>query len=152
MFGGFAFATAVAFSVVLYLGPQLPDIEQLKNIQLQTPLRIYTRDEKLVAEFGEKRRTPVQYEQIPKHFIQAILAAEDTSFYEHSGIDIKGLGRAFVQLAKSGSIQSGGSTITMQVARNYLLTLDQTFTRKFKEIMISLQMEKILTKEEIMEL
>lgn len=152
LFGGFAFGTAVAFSVVLYLGPQLPDIEQLKNIQLQTPLRIYTQDEKLVAEFGEKRRTPVQYEQIPQHFIQAILAAEDTSFYEHSGIDIKGLGRAFVQLAQSGSIQSGGSTITMQVARNYLLTLDQTFTRKFKEIMISLQMEKILTKEEIMEL
>lgn len=152
LFGGFAFGTAVAFSVVLYLGPQLPDIEQLKNIQLQTPLRIYTRDEKLVAEFGEKRRTPVQYEQIPEHFIQAILAAEDTSFYEHSGIDIKGLGRAFVQLAQSGSIQSGGSTITMQVARNYLLTLDQTFTRKFKEIMISLQMEKILSKEEIMEL
>ncbi|MDX1397055.1 MAG: penicillin-binding protein 1A [Oceanospirillum sp.] len=152
LFGGIAFGTAVAFSVVLYLGPQLPDIEQLRNIQLQTPLRIYTRDEKLVAEFGEKRRTPVQYEQIPRHFIQAILAAEDTSFYSHSGIDIKGLGRAFVQLAQSGSIQSGGSTITMQVARNYLLTLDQTFSRKFKEIMISLQMEKILSKEEIMEL
>ena len=152
LIGGSAFGVAVAFSVVLYLGPQLPDIAQLRNIQLQTPLRIYTRDEKLVAEFGEKRRTPVQYEQIPQHFIQAILAAEDTSFYSHSGIDIKGLGRAVVQLAQSGSIQSGGSTITMQVARNYLLTLDQTFTRKFKEIMISLQMEKILSKEEIMEL
>ncbi len=152
LFGLFAFGTAVAFSVALYLGPQLPDIEQLRNIQLQTPLRIYTRDEKLVAEFGEKRRTPVQYEQIPRYFIQAILAAEDTNFYNHSGIDIKGLGRAVLQLAQSGSIQSGGSTITMQVARNYLLTLDQTFTRKFKEIMISLQMEKILSKEEIMEL
>lgn len=152
LLGGLAFGTAVSFSVVLYLGPQLPDIEQLRNIQLQTPLRIYTRDDKLVAEFGEKRRTPVQYEQIPEYFIQAILAAEDTSFYSHSGIDIRGLGRAVVQLAQSGSIQSGGSTITMQVARNYLLTLDQTFTRKFKEIMISLQMEKILSKEEIMQL
>lgn len=150
--GGVAFCVAVSYSVVLYLGPQLPDIEQLRNIQLQTPLRIYTHDEKLVAEFGEKRRTAVSYEQIPPYFIQAILAAEDTNFYNHSGIDIKGLARAFVQLAQSGSIQSGGSTITMQVARNYLLTLDQTFTRKFKEIILSLQMEKILNKEEIMEL
>ncbi|SKA22559.1 penicillin-binding protein 1A [Oceanospirillum multiglobuliferum] len=149
---GVAGAAAVAFSILLYLTPQLPDIEQLKDVQLQTPLRIFTQDNKLIAEFGEKRRTPVTYEQIPSAFIQAILAAEDTSFYSHSGIDIKGLARAFVQLAQTGHIQSGGSTITMQVARNYLLTLDQTFTRKFKEILISLQMEQILSKQEIMEL
>lgn len=149
---GAAGAAAVAFSIVLYLTPQLPDIEQLKDVQLQTPMRIYSQDNKLIAEFGEKRRTPVTYDQIPETFIQAILAAEDTSFYSHSGIDIKGLARAFVQLAQTGHIQSGGSTITMQVARNYLLTLDQTFTRKFKEILISLQMEQILSKQEIMEL
>lgn len=145
-------AGVVGLSIVLYLGPQLPDIEQLRNFQLQTPLRIFTKDEKLIGEFGEKRRNPVTYNQIPDAYIQAILAAEDTRFFSHEGIDVKGLARAFVQLAQSGRIQSGGSTITMQVARNYLLTLDQTFTRKFKEIMIALQMERILSKEEIMEL
>lgn len=149
---GAAGAGVVGLSVVLYLGPQLPDIEQLRDIRLQTPLRIFSRDEKLIAEFGEKRRNPVNYDQIPVDFIRAILAAEDTRYYTHQGIDIKGLARAFVQLAQTGSIQSGGSTITMQVARNYLLTLDQTFTRKFKEILIALQMEQILSKEEIMEL
>ncbi|MBB1487939.1 penicillin-binding protein 1A [Oceanospirillum sediminis] len=152
LLAGVGGAGVVGLSIVLYLGPQLPDIEQLRNFQLQTPLRIFTRDEKLIGEFGEKRRNPVTYDEIPQAYIQAILAAEDTRFFSHSGIDIKGLARAFVQLAQSGRIQSGGSTITMQVARNYLLTLDQTFTRKFKEILIALQMEKILSKEDIMAL
>ncbi len=152
LLASFAGASVAGLSVVLYLGPQLPDIEQLRDIRLQTPLRIFSRDEKLIAEFGEKRRNPVRYDQIPKEFTLAILAAEDTNYYTHNGIDLKGLARAFVQLAQTGRIQSGGSTITMQVARNYLLTLDQTFTRKFKEIMIAMQMEQILSKQEIMEL
>ncbi len=152
LLASFAGAGVAGLSVVLYLGPQLPDIEQLRDIRLQTPLRIFSRDEKLIAEFGEKRRNPVRYDQIPEEFTLAILAAEDTNYYTHNGIDLKGLARAFVQLAQTGRIQSGGSTITMQVARNYLLTLDQTFTRKFKEIMIAMQMEQILSKEEIMEL
>ena len=135
-----------------YLKPQLPDVEQLRDIKLQTPLRIYSADKRLVAEFGEMRRTPISYQEIPEDFTHAILAAEDSRFYEHHGIDFKGLARAAFQLASTGRIQTGGSTITMQVARNYLLTLERTFIRKFKEIVLSLQMEQQLDKNEILEL
>ena len=136
----------------LYFSPGLPDVHQLQDTKLQTPLRIYTRDGKLIGEYGDQRRIPVTYDEIPETFVDALLAAEDSNFFSHPGIDPKGLARAAVQLASSGSIQSGGSTITMQVARNYLLTLDQTFTRKIREILLSLQMEEILSKQEIMEL
>ncbi|MFT5722295.1 MAG: penicillin-binding protein 1A [Motiliproteus sp.] len=135
-----------------YLKPQLPDVDQLRDIELQTPLRIYSADRKLIAEFGEMRRTPVSFDEIPEQFVQAILAAEDGRFYSHGGIDYIGLGRAVFQLLSTGRIQTGGSTITMQVARNYLLTLERTFVRKFKEIIIALQMEQQLTKNEILEL
>ncbi|MFT6914023.1 MAG: penicillin-binding protein 1A [Motiliproteus sp.] len=135
-----------------YLKPQLPDVDQLRDIELQTPLRIYSADRKLIAEFGEMRRTPVSFDEIPEQFVQAILAAEDGRFYSHDGIDYIGLGRAAFQLLSTGHIQTGGSTITMQVARNYLLTLERTFIRKFKEIIIALQMEQQLTKNEILEL
>src|SRR5690625_2874897 len=95
----------------------------------------------------------ISYDEIPEEFIQALLAAEDAYYFEHRGVDPRGLARAAVELVSSGGdIQSGGSTITMQVARNYLLTLDRTFTRKIREILLALQMERILTKEEIFEL
>ncbi|MEG3113838.1 penicillin-binding protein 1A [Salinicola sp. 4072] len=136
----------------LYFAPGLPDVRQLQNYELQTPLRIYTEDDKLIGEYGEERRMPVSYDEIPKSLIDALLAAEDANFYNHPGVDPKGLLRAAVELASSGDIQSGGSTITMQVARNYLLTLDQTFTRKIREILLALQMEQILDKQEILEL
>lgn len=136
----------------LYFAPGLPDVRQLQNYELQTPLRIYTEDDKLIGEYGEERRMPVSYDEIPKPLIDALLAAEDANFYNHPGVDPKGLLRAAVELASSGDIQSGGSTITMQVARNYLLTLDQTFTRKIREILLALQMEQILDKQEILEL
>jgi len=136
----------------LYFAPGLPDVRQLQNYELQTPLRIYTKDDKLIGEYGEERRMPVSYDEIPKPLINALLAAEDANFYSHPGVDPKGLLRAAVELASSGNIQSGGSTITMQVARNYLLTLDQTFTRKIREILLALQMEQILDKSEILEL
>ncbi|WP_106478913.1 penicillin-binding protein 1A [Phytohalomonas tamaricis] len=136
----------------LYFAPSLPDVHQLQNYQLQVPLRVFTRDEKLLGEFGEQRRQIVDYDEIPQDFVHALLAAEDSNFFHHFGIDPKGLARAFVQLGTSGDIQSGGSTITMQVARNYLLTLDRTFTRKIREILLSLQMEQILTKQQILEL
>ncbi len=135
-----------------YLKPQLPDVDQLQDIELQTPLRIYSADRQLIAEFGEMRRTPVRFDEIPEAFVHAILAAEDGRFYSHGGIDYIGLGRAVFQLLSSGRIQTGGSTITMQVARNYLLTLERTFLRKFKEIFLALQMEQQLTKNEILEL
>ncbi|MCE8003883.1 penicillin-binding protein 1A [Billgrantia ethanolica] len=137
----------------LYFSPGLPDVRQLQDFELHTPLRVFTRDGKLIGEFGEERRMAVSFDEIPEDFIQALLAAEDASFFEHRGVDPRGLARAAVELVSSGGdIQSGGSTITMQVARNYLLTLDRTFTRKIREILLALQMERILTKEEILEL
>ncbi|RDB44796.1 penicillin-binding protein 1A [Halomonas sp. DQ26W] len=137
----------------LYFTPGLPDVRQLQDFELHTPLRIFTRDGKLIGEYGEERRMAVDFDEIPKDFIQALLAAEDAAFFDHRGVDPRGLARASLELASSGGeIQTGGSTITMQVARNYLLTLDRTFTRKIREILLALQMEQILTKEEILEL
>merc|ERR1712023_244727 len=89
------------------------------SISAKTPLRVYSKDNRLIAEFGEKRRAPITIEQIPTIQLQAFLAAEDARFYEHFGVDIKGLTRAAVELITTGEIQSGGSTITMQVAKNY---------------------------------
>ncbi|SDN82557.1 penicillin-binding protein 1A [Halomonas shengliensis] len=137
----------------LYFAPGLPDVRQLQDAELHSPLRIYTRDGKLIGEFGEERRLPIDYDEIPRTFIDALLAAEDDRFFEHRGVDPMGLARAASELvASGGEIQSGGSTITMQVARNYLLTLDRTFTRKIREILLALQMEQVLSKEEILEL
>jgi len=148
-----AAAGAMAFSsIYLYLKPGLPSVESLRDIRLQTPLRIYSRDMKLIGEFGEKRRSPITIEQTPEMFIKAILAAEDDAFYSHSGVSIKGLMRAARQLVASGSIQSGGSTLTMQVARNFFLSREQRFIRKFNEILLSLQIEQELSKDEILAL
>jgi len=135
-----------------YYTPQLPDVQSLREVKFQTPLRVYSADEKLIAEFGEKRRTPVKYDEIPERYQQALLAAEDSRFFSHFGIDIKGLARAAFQLASTGRIRSGGSTITMQVAKNFFLTRERTFTRKFMEILLALRIEQELSKEEIMEL
>lgn len=137
---------------LLYLGPKLPPVEKILEIQLQTPLRIYSSEEKLIAEFGEKKRTPLAYAEIPPTFIHAILAAEDARFFSHPGVDITGLTRAAIELVSTGEIQSGGSTITMQVAKNYFLTREQTFLRKFNEILLALQMERQLPKTKILEL
>ena len=139
-------------AVSLYLTPKLPDVESLRQVQLQTPLRIFSSDEQLIGEFGEKRRIPVSISDTPQEFIDAILAAEDDRFYSHNGVDLKGLMRAASQLLQSGHIQSGGSTITMQVARNFFLTRKQTFTRKFNEILLAIQIEQELSKAEILEL
>lgn len=135
-----------------HFAPQLPKVDKLREVQFQTPLRIFSQDDKLIAEFGEKRRTPIAYEDIPKQFTHALLSAEDSRFFSHPGIDIKGLSRAAFQLATTGHIQSGGSTITMQVAKNFFLTREKTFTRKFMEILLALQIEQELSKEEILSL
>ena len=136
----------------LYLAPNLPPVESLKETHYQIPLRIYSQDGELIGEFGEKRRSPITYDDIPQPFIDAILSAEDDRFYSHGGVDIKGLLRAVTQLVQSGEIQGGGSTITMQVARNFFLTREQVFTRKFNEILLALQIERELTKAEILSL
>jgi len=139
-------------SLYLYLSPKLPSVESLREIKLQTPLRIYSQDSQLISEFGEMRRNPVTFEQIPRQYVEALLSAEDDRFYEHSGVDIGGLLRAASQLMTSGEIKTGGSTITMQVARNFFLTHKQTFTRKFNEILLALRIEDELTKDEILTL
>ena len=135
-----------------YIVPQLPSPETLKDIRFQVPLRIYTKDEVFIAEYGEQRRTPMNANQIPPSLIKAVLAAEDDRFYEHPGVDLKGILRAMVILLKTGEKVQGGSTITMQVARNFFLSPERTFTRKLKEILLALKIEEELTKEEIIEL
>jgi penicillin-binding protein 1A len=124
-------------------------VETLKTVKLQTPLRVYSQDLKLIGEFGEKRRTPINFEDIPQLFVQAVLAAEDDGFYQHVGVDFKGLLRASVELVTTGHIQTGGSTITMQLARNFFLTREQSFIRKFNEILLALRIEDELIKNEI---
>ena len=136
----------------LYLSPSLPSVEALRSIQLQIPLRVYSSDGKLIAEFGEMRRSPIRFADIPPHFIQALLAAEDDNFANHYGVDPSSLMRAATQLIKSGHIQSGGSTITMQVAKNCFLSSERSFSRKSNEILLALQIERELTKDEILEL
>lgn len=143
---------AVAFAIYLYLSPSLPDTNELRDMELQTPLRIFTQDGLLISEFGEKKRKPINYEQVPPRFIQALLASEDDDFFQHGGIDIKGLIRASIQLITTGKKRSGGSTITMQVAKNYYLSSEKTFARKFTEILLALKIEQNLSKEEILEL
>lgn len=137
---------------LLYLAPRLPSVESLRDVRFQEPLRVYTRDGLLMGEFGEMRSTPVRFEQVPDMLLQAVLAAEDDRFLHHRGIDLPGLARAAWELATTRSIQSGGSTITMQVARNYFLSREQTFLRKFNEILLAIQIERELGKQQILEL
>lgn len=144
--------TLLTSAVYIYLEPQIPDVQSLKNIELQTPLRIYSQDNKLIREFGEQKRVPLNFEQVPPAFVAALLAAEDSNFYQHNGVDLKGLMRATVQLIITGKKKSGGSTITMQVAKNYYLSSKKTFSRKFTEILLALKIEEELSKEEILEM
>jgi len=147
--GGFL---VVASCLYLYLSPKLPSVEELKEIELQIPLRIYSQDLKVIAEFGEKKRSPVSFDEIPQPMIDAFLAAEDDGFFEHGGIAVTGLLRAAGELITTGRIRSGGSTITMQVARNFFLSNRQEFTRKFNEILLAFKIEEGLTKQEILSL
>ncbi len=135
-----------------YLWPLLPPIEQLQNTKLQEPLRIFTREGELIAEFGEKKRRPLAIDQIPLRLRQAYIAAEDDHFYQHPGVDINGLLRASWRLILTGERAQGGSTITMQTVRNFLLSSDRTYLRKLSEIVLALQLERVLTKDQILEL
>ncbi len=136
----------------LYLAPKLPDVNTLVDIQLKVPLRIYSADDKLIGEFGEQRRTPIAFEDVPTDFINAFISAEDGEFYSHHGISFKGLSRAIVQMLTDSDVQTGGSTITMQVAKNYFLTPERHIIRKVRELFLALQIERELSKEQIMEL
>lgn len=136
----------------LYLESQLPNVDSLKTVQLQVPLQIFSKDGLLIQEYGEKKRIPVTYEEIPKTLVHALIATEDQRFFEHPGVDIMGLGRATVRMLKTGTKSQGGSTITMQVARNFFLSRKKTFLRKFNEIMLAIKIDRELSKEKILEL
>lgn len=135
-----------------YLESTLPSVEMLKDMRYQVPLRVYSKDGKLIAEFGEAKRSPITLDQVPQDLINAVLATEDRRFYDHSGVDLRGLLRAGVHLMTNVSIKQGGSTITMQVARNYFLTRKKTFVRKLSEILLALKIEKEFSKDEILEM
>ncbi|MBS0394625.1 MAG: penicillin-binding protein 1A [Proteobacteria bacterium] len=135
-----------------YLAPTLPEVAQLRDVHLQVPLRIYTRDGRLLAQIGEQRRIPVRFEDVPKRVVNAFLAAEDDRFFSHGGIDAFGLTRALIVTSLTGEARQGGSTITMQLARNMFLTPEKKMRRKLREIFLSFRIESEFSKQEILTL
>ncbi len=142
----------VLAAYVIHIYPTLPDASTLKNVSYQVPLRIETADGKVITEIGEKRRIPLAYHEIPPTMTQAIISAEDEHFYQHPGVDFWSLARAAYELITTGEKQSGGSTITMQVARNFFLSNERSYERKLNEIILSFKIEQELSKQEIMAL
>ena len=142
----------ITLGVYLYFAPEIPSSSEVASVELQVPLKIFTKDGKLIGEFGEIHRTKLKFEEIPDTFVKAFLAAEDSDYFNHTGVDILSLVRAAYQFLREGEIVSGGGTITMQVARNYVLTKERTFERKLKEIFTALKIDFSFTKEEIFEL
>ena len=142
----------ITLGVYLYFASEIPSSSEVASVELQVPLKIFTKDGKLIGEFGEIHRTKLKFEEIPDTFVKAFLAAEDSDYFNHTGVDILSLVRAAYQFLREGEIVSGGGTITMQVARNYVLTKERTFERKLKEIFTALKIDFSFTKEEIFEL
>jgi penicillin-binding protein 1A len=132
-----------------YLKPTLPDVAVLKDVRLQVPLRVYSRDGKLLAQLGEQRRVPVTWEEIPPVVVQAVLAAEDDRFFEHPGVDWQGVTRALVMAAVTMELSQGGSTLTQQLVRTTLITKEKQLRRKLREIFLALSVENELSKQEI---
>jgi len=147
--GGSALALLGAYQ---YLRPVMPDVSAIKDIRLRVPLRVYTRDGKLIAQFGEERRIPLTYAAIPDQMVNAVLAAEDDGFFEHGGVDYPGLARATLRHLASGNKAEGGSTITMQLARGIFLSPEKSYRRKLLEIFTTLRIERQLDKQEILAL
>ena len=149
-----ALAGAVGLGVLYYtVSSKVPDVQALRNVELQEPLYIYASDGRLIGLYGEIRRYPVQIDRVPARVKQAFIAAEDSKFYEHQGIDPTGIARAVWQIVsrKEGRV-AGGSTITQQVARQWFLSSEYSYTRKLVEMMLAVRIEKMLTKDEILEL
>lgn len=140
------------YGMYLYIAPSLPDMRSLQKAPVLKPLQIYSADNQLIAEYGGKLSIPVEYKNIPPKFIHAFLAAEDSSFFEHNGVSFKGLGRALSESLRGADTQTGGSTITMQVAKNYYLTPERTLKRKLTEIFLARKIEQNLSKPEILSL
>jgi len=148
LLGGIAIGTAYWL-----IAPRLPSVDTLKDVRLQVPLRILSADDKLIASFGETKRTPVRIQDVPDQLKHAFLAAEDADFYSHRGIDLGGITRAVWLTITTGSKHvAGGSTITQQVARMFFLSSEVSYTRKLSEIFLAFRIENALTKDEILEL
>ena len=149
-------ACVIAMSSVIaayfYLKPNLPEISLVNESQLQLPLKIYTQDKVLIGEYGEIKRRPVVFNEIPNDLKNAFLAAEDDRFFEHQGISYTGIIRSFIRCIGPNGCLGGGGTISMQVVRGYVLTRDQTIVRKLKEIYLAYELEGRASKEEIFEL
>jgi len=152
LFGLFAAGVVMLTLVALILTPTLPSLEDISGEQLKVPMRVYTSDGQLIAEFGEEKRIPVRIDEVPDLLIKAVLAAEDRSFFYHHGVDFMGILRAAWHNFRAQSKGQGGSTITMQVARNYFLSPEKTYSRKLKEILLAFKLERELSKQQILEL
>ena len=151
LIGTLASILTIGIGYVL-IKPSLPEINLVDKDVLQIPLKVFTSDGVLIGEFGDQKRRTIEYEQIPQNLKNAFLAAEDDQFFQHDGIRIPSLIRAFYQMIQSGEIVSGGGTITMQVVRGYLLSREQKIIRKIKEIYLAFELESSATKEEIFSL
>lgn len=144
--------TASIYGLYKYIEPQLPDVNTLKDVRLQTPMQVYSADGELIAQYGEKRRIPLTLQQIPPEMINAFIATEDSRFYEHHGVDPIGMVRAVSIALTSGHASQGASTITQQLARNFFLSPERTLIRKIKEAFLAIRIEQSLNKNEILEL
>jgi penicillin-binding protein 1A len=148
----FVIGTATVLGTYFYIKSDLPSVDVLKDVRLQTPMRIFTQDGKLISQYGVKRRIPLTLDQIPEQLKQAVIATEDSRFYIHPGIDPIGMMRALVNLVVTGEKGQGGSTLTMQMARDFFLTREKKYIRKIREIILAWHMEQLLSKQEILEL
>jgi penicillin-binding protein 1A len=151
------FSAAVAVSMGFagayqFLAPELPEAAALRSVKTQMPLRILSRDGKLIAQIGEQRRIPVAAEDVPQRVVDAFLAAEDARFFQHPGVDWQGLVRAAAANVAAGGVREGGGTITMQLARNTVLGSERTLRRKLKEVFLALRLEREFDKREILTL
>ena len=151
-FGLLAGGVLLLTLIALILAPTLPSLEDLSGVRLKVPMRVYTADGELIAEFGEEKRIPVKIEEVPDLLIKAVLAAEDRSFFYHHGVDFVGILRAAWHNLRTQSTGQGASTITMQVARNFFLSPEKTYARKIKEVLLAFKIERELSKQQILEL
>ena len=143
---------AAVIGAYYFVSPGLPAAETIRDIPLQIPLRIFSRDGHLISEIGQRRRVLIEFDDLPIHVVQAFIAAEVRRFFAHPGVDYQGTLRALLRLARYGKISGGGSTLTQQLARDYFLTREQTFARKLKEAFLAYKIEQAFSKEQIMAL
>ena len=145
-------ASAAIIGAYYFVQPGLPAAETIRDIPLQVPLRIFSRDGYLISEIGERRRIPVTFDEVPEHVVNAFVAAEDRRFFVHPGVDYRGILRGIVQFIIRGESASGGSTLTQQLARDYFLSRERKLTRKLREAFLAYKIEQEFSKEQIMAL